>query len=119
MIHHVVERYRVDEQRIFVTGLSAGGAMANVMLTTYPEVFAGGAIIADFLYERLLPCHSVRLHARTYPSPCILQSLLLFRIVSSGTMAVHLHLPCEPSMQRSSTQMRERSRSNGFWLSTS
>jgi pimeloyl-ACP methyl ester carboxylesterase len=36
--------------RIFVTGLSAGGAMASVMLATYPEVFAGGAIIAGVAY---------------------------------------------------------------------
>jgi hypothetical protein len=35
---------------VFVTGLSAGGAMAAVMLATYPEVFAGGAIIAGLPY---------------------------------------------------------------------
>jgi poly(3-hydroxybutyrate) depolymerase len=37
---------RGSASRIFITGLSAGGAMASVLLSTYPEVFAGGAIIA-------------------------------------------------------------------------
>ena len=31
---------------MFVTGLSAGGAMAAVLLASYPEAFAGGGIIA-------------------------------------------------------------------------
>jgi poly(hydroxyalkanoate) depolymerase family esterase len=32
--------YRVDEQRIFVAGLSAGAAMAVILGATYPELFA-------------------------------------------------------------------------------
>lgn len=46
MIARMVLDAGIDERRIFVTGLSAGGAMTSVMLATYPEIFAGGAIIA-------------------------------------------------------------------------
>jgi feruloyl esterase len=50
MIERIVGDADLDGSRIFVTGLSAGGAMASVMLATYPEVFAGGAIVAGLPY---------------------------------------------------------------------
>lgn len=40
----------IDRRRVFVTGLSAGGAMASAMLATYPETFAAGAIIGGLPY---------------------------------------------------------------------
>ncbi len=46
MIQTVIATHRLDAARVFITGLSAGGAMASVMLASYPERFAGGAIIA-------------------------------------------------------------------------
>ena len=46
MIGSMVETHRLDGRRVFITGLSAGGAMTAAMLSTYPELFAGGAIIA-------------------------------------------------------------------------
>lgn len=42
--------FGIDARRIFVCGLSAGGAMAGAMLATCPDVFAGGAIIAGLPY---------------------------------------------------------------------
>ncbi len=39
-----------DPRQVFVTGLSAGGAMSAVMLSAYPEMFAGAAIIAGLPY---------------------------------------------------------------------
>ena len=50
MIERAVADHGIDRSRICVTGLSAGGAMAAVMLATYPEVFAAGAIIAGLPY---------------------------------------------------------------------
>ena len=50
MTTHLIAAHGLDPRRVFVTGLSAGGAMAGVMLATYPELFAGGAIIAGLPY---------------------------------------------------------------------
>ncbi len=41
----------IDPARIYVTGLSGGGGMAAVMLAAYPEVFAGGGIVAGIPYK--------------------------------------------------------------------
>lgn len=50
MIAAMIRDHTIDADRVFVTGLSAGGAMAAVMLATYPEIFAGGGIIAGLPY---------------------------------------------------------------------
>ena len=50
MVSQMISEHGIDPKRVFVTGLSAGGAMANALLATYPEVFAGGAIIAGLPY---------------------------------------------------------------------
>ncbi len=50
MVAHMSKAHRIDPRRIFVTGLSAGGGMTSVMLATYPEVFAAGAVIAGLPY---------------------------------------------------------------------
>ncbi|MFL6624344.1 MAG: PHB depolymerase family esterase [Sulfurifustis sp.] len=51
MIDRMAADHAIDRHRIYVTGLSGGGAMTAVMLATYPDVFAGGAIIAGIPYK--------------------------------------------------------------------
>jgi poly(hydroxyalkanoate) depolymerase family esterase len=50
MIEKTIGAHGVDRAQVFVTGLSAGGAMTAAMLSVYPEVFAAGAIIAGLPY---------------------------------------------------------------------
>lgn len=40
-----------DPARVFVTGMSAGGLMTTVMMATYPDVFAGGAVMSGGPYQ--------------------------------------------------------------------
>lgn len=50
MVETMLRDGSVDPRRVFVTGLSAGGAMTSVMLACYPDTFAAGAIIAGLPY---------------------------------------------------------------------
>ena len=50
MIDRMVAGHALDPGRIYIAGLSAGGAMAAAMLAVYPEVFAGGAVIGGVPY---------------------------------------------------------------------
>jgi len=78
MIAAVASTYPINPARIFVTGLSAGGAMASVMLATYPEVFAGGAIIAGLPYgcARTIPQAFDRMRGHGVPGEAELAALV-------------------------------------------
>ncbi len=46
VIEEVSRAYRVDRDRIYVAGASAGGAMASILAATYPDLFAALAVFA-------------------------------------------------------------------------
>jgi poly(hydroxyalkanoate) depolymerase family esterase len=78
MIEAIVVDHRLDRRRIFITGLSAGGAMASVMLAAYPEIFAGGTIVAGLPYRCALTIPEAfdRMRGHGMPSESQLASLV-------------------------------------------
>lgn len=51
MVDYMCSHYSIDTNRIFVTGLSAGACMTNVMMACYPQTFNKGAVMAGVPYK--------------------------------------------------------------------
>ncbi|HEU0034047.1 MAG TPA: PHB depolymerase family esterase [Kofleriaceae bacterium] len=51
MIDHAIAAHGSDDKRVYIVGFSAGAAFTAVMLATWPERFAGGAIMSGVAYR--------------------------------------------------------------------
>ena len=70
MVAHVAGAHGLDRSKVFITGLSAGGATAAAMLASYPERFSAGAIIAGlpFATAHSVPEAFERMRGQGFPS---------------------------------------------------
>lgn len=51
MVDYMKNNHSIDNTHVYVTGFSAGGAMTTVMMATYPDVFAAGAVMSGLPYK--------------------------------------------------------------------
>ncbi len=51
MAQNVMSNHSIDENRVYVAGLSAGAAMVPNLLAAYPDVFAAGGIHSGLEYD--------------------------------------------------------------------
>ena len=70
MVRHLIASHDLDPARVFINGLSAGGAMTTAMLASYPDLFAGGAVIAGLPYAAAegVPQALERMRGQGFPS---------------------------------------------------
>jgi len=50
LVNAVARRYPIDRSRIYVAGISAGGAMTTILALCYGKLFAACAIVAGVMY---------------------------------------------------------------------
>ena len=92
MVQHLVATRGVDASRVFVTGLSAGGAMTDVLLAVAPDVFSRGAVMAGLPFA----CATTQLQGFTCtsspPDQTPMQWGALVRAVAGGNPAPRVSL---------------------------
>ena len=50
MVRYTLDKYNADQNRVFVTGVSSGAMMTNVLLGSYPDVFAAGSAFSGVAF---------------------------------------------------------------------
>ncbi len=71
LVRDIARRYPVDRSRVYVAGISAGGAMTAILAFCYGAMFAACAIVAGVMYRAadsaLGAVHTMRAGARHSP----------------------------------------------------
>lgn len=60
MIAYAQKHDHLSKRRVFITGMSSGGHVANIMLAAYPDLFTAGAPESSFPYKCALTLAELR-----------------------------------------------------------
>jgi len=84
VVGQICSTYNVDPDRIYVVGVSAGGAMASILAATHPDLFAALAVLAGAEFKAATSVsEGLAAMGRGGPDP-LQQGQLAFKAMRSG-----------------------------------
>jgi poly(hydroxyalkanoate) depolymerase family esterase len=93
VIQDIRASFNIDNQKVFVAGISAGGAMAIVMAATYPDVFAGVGVIAGTEFKAATSVQGGLAAMKSGGPDPNQQGLLAFESMSKSNAALRKRIP--------------------------
>ena len=77
MTQDVMRRFSVDSDRVWVAGISAGGAMTSVLAATYPDLYAAAAPIAGCAFRTCSDVDGTAAFAAMGPQARVVPTLIV------------------------------------------